>query len=347
VPAKKKLAASTTASTLRMGTHAATLSTDPDLTIPIAATPSTHPISKKRGLKRMSSDASDGSGQAPVTVLSGQFAVTGRCLKKAVLVHVITCGASVKCSCPAAEQRHYAQISARSEWLNRMLSSLIRNDCSTKALSCFLTHVGNLIDLHRLECPVMKTDVVVDAVGCDLSDIVSPDADHFCVMDMDDAVGDSSGPASTKFKFPRKMAMEEIKLDVYGFDVSFLNRKKPICVYLDVENVTNLVKAVKFSMRSHHHIPDAPAVLASSSSVKSGVDDDVLQEEKPGCYYNYIGRYYQIKYFSRDTDKYCWSSRGLQVSSEGRHLDNKNNARLAAIKLWNELDQSLTPRIKF
>ena len=91
MPAKKKLAASTTAagklaaattaSTLRMDPPAATLSIAPDLTITIAATVSKPSISTKRGLKRMSSDASDGWGQAPVAVLSGQFAVMGWCLK--------------------------------------------------------------------------------------------------------------------------------------------------------------------------------------------------------------------------------------------------------------------------
>ncbi len=99
MPAKKKLAASTTAagklaaattaSTLRRDPPAATLSIEPDLTIPIAAIPRKPPISTKRGLKRMSSDASDGSGKAPVEVLSGQFAVMGRCLKKPVLVPVL------------------------------------------------------------------------------------------------------------------------------------------------------------------------------------------------------------------------------------------------------------------
>jgi hypothetical protein len=171
---------------------------------------------------------------------------------------------------------------------------------------------------------------------------------------MEDAFGDTPRRASPTLKFPRKMAIEEIKLDVYGYGISFLNRKKPICVWLDVANVTSLVKAIKFSMRSHHRIPDAPLLLASSSAlatppsaVAAGVDDAEFQEQEPGCYYNYINRNYQIKYWSRDTDKYCWSSKGLQVSSVGIHLEAKNTARCAAIKLWNELDQSLTPRIKF
>jgi hypothetical protein len=232
-----------------------------------------------------------------------------------------------------------------------MLSNLIRNDCSTKSLSAFLTHVSTLIDHHRLDCPVKKADFVVEAVGCDLSDLGLHDADEFGVIDMDDALADTPRRASHKLKFPRKFAIEEIQLDVYGHGISFLNRRKPIYVLLDVANVMNLVKAIKFSMRSHYSIPDAPLLHASSSAlatplsaVAAGVADADFKE--PGCYYNYINRNYQVKYWSRDADKYCWSSRGLLVSSVGNHLEAKSAAKRAAIKLWNELDQSLTPRIK-
>ena len=113
-------------------------------------------------------------------------------------------------------------------------------------------------------------------------------------------------------------------------------------------------------MRSHCSIPDAPLVHAGSSALAtpvSAVDGSVVQAvttagvadvdlKEPGCYYNYINRTYHVKYWSRDADKYCWSSRGLLDSSVGNHLDAKNAARCAAKALWNKLDQSLTPRIQ-
>ena len=99
------------------------------------------------------------------------------------------------------------------------------------------------------------------------------------MFDTDGAAAGNPQRASSKLKFPRKIAIEEITLDVYGHDICFLNRRKSSYIFLDVANVQNRVKAVKRSMRSLYSIPDAPLVPAGSSALAtpvSAVDASVV-----------------------------------------------------------------------
>jgi hypothetical protein len=349
MPAKTPL---TIEARLAAATTAATLSID---SAPMAKSAPKAKIAPKRGLKRKSSDASDGSGAREVEVLSNQHAVLGRCLAKPMLVPTLKYGTSVQCTCKASEQRQYAAISSRTEWLNKMISNIKRNDSHTASLSRFCAHINVLIDGLRILKPIKKVlDIVEVAVsGVSGDEEEAADEDTFNVHDLDSIVDDVAMRGPSKLKFPRKIAIEEIKLTVYDQEICLLNRKQPIYILLEVGNVQNLVRAIKSSMAVHRIAPAEESAIKpadeSESAIKSSAPAEALSDaSKPaGFYYNYLNRTYMIKYWSRDDEKYCWSSKGLMVGSDGCYISNKKLAEKTAKTLFNELDQSVMPRFTF
>ena len=211
------------------------------------------------------------------------------------------------------------------------------------------------MDYASLIKPIKKVLDIVEVAVSGVSDDEeeAADEDTFTVHDLDTIVDGVAISAPPKLKFPRKIAIEEIKLTVYDQEICLLNRKQPIYILLEVGNVQNLVRAIKSSMAVHRIAPAEESAIKpadeSESAITSSAPAEALSDaSKPaGFYYNYLNRTYVIKYWSRDEEKYCWSSKGLMVGSEGNYISKKKVAEKAAKTLFNELDQSVMPRFTF
>ena len=333
---------------------------------------------KKRSLKRKNSDTSDSCKSRPILLLKSQFAIQGRCLKTPLWLSVKHFMSDGK---KPVLVPYTPITTRGSKWVHQMLSNTNHSSDYSGAIKLALAALSQGIDAARNLVNAKTVVKVVDtseevepekdpaaakaakaakaaaAKVADTQPVQDQDQEDSSsedesgagsVMDLTDIGeqdGDSDEVAARKVKAVRKTreSTKLVSVVVFGQTIETTTCKAPLRIKFEQSCILNFIKAIKKASGMHEKPTVAVVIQPLAIKPPEAVLSSPLHHpaHAENVYYNWRHSCYAIRYWSKEQNKFVFTSKTLKVVDPDEDFEeNKERVFYEAKMLWNDYDES-------